>query len=205
VIEAAIALRPHTGWAALVVVGGDPPVVLERRRLELRAPEIPDELYHAAAQLTPADAERLVARTVIAVGELAARALRALVEENRTAGRRIVGCAVIGALRETRTLPAILVSHPRIHAAEGDLFRSALAGAARACGSAVLELPERTIAAETASALRITEAALERRVAELGRVAGPPWRSDQKLAAAAALLTLARSRGNAPVRAKSRP
>jgi hypothetical protein len=204
-LEAAIALRPHTGWAALIVVGGDPPVLLERRRLELRAPEIPDELYHAAARLTLADAERLVARTVVAVGELAARVLRALVEEQHAAGRRIVGCAVIGALRDTRALPAILASHPRIHAAEGDLFRGALAGAARACGSAVLELPERTVAAETARALRITAAELERRIAELGRAVGPPWRSDHKLAAAAALLTLARSRGNAPIRAKSRP
>jgi hypothetical protein len=204
-IDAAIALKPHTGWAALVVVGGDPPVVLERRRLELRAPEIPDELYHTAAELKLADAERLVARTITAVGALADRALQSLVAEHRAAGRRVVGCAVIGARRETPGLAAILASHARIHAAEGDLFRNALADAARACGTEVIEMPERTIVAEAGSALRISAAALERRIAELGREAGPPWRIDQKLAATAALLALARSRGNAPARTKSRP
>jgi hypothetical protein len=204
VLDAAIGLRPHTGWAALVVLGGDPPALSERRRLDLRAPGIPDQLYHLAAELEFADAERLVAQTVAAVREVAVRALRVAVEEQRAAGRRIVGCAVIGALRQTPGLAAILGSHPRIHAAEGDLFRGALADAARATRTELIEIAERTIAADVAGALHITVPALEGRVAELGRAAGPPWRVDQKVAAMAALLVLARSREHARARVKRR-
>jgi hypothetical protein len=204
VVDAAIGLRPHTGWAALVVLGGDPPVVLERRRLDLRAPGIPDQLYHVAAELPPAEAQQLVTQTVAAVRELALHVLRSAIEEQRAAGRRIVGCAVIGARRETPALTAILGSHPRIHAAEGDLFRGALADAVRASGTGLIEIADRTIAADLARALRLSPPALEARIAELGRGAGPPWRVDQKLAAMAALLALARSGEHGPARVKSR-
>ena len=204
-VDAAIGLRPHTGWAALVVLGGDPPALFERRRLDLRAPGIPDQLYHMAAELTPADAERLVTQTMAAVRELAVRALHSAIEEHRAAGRRIVGCAVIGALRQTPGLAAILASHPRIHAAEGDLFRGALADAARALRTQLIEISDRTIASDAARALRLSPPALEGRIAELGRDAGPPWRVDQKLAAMAALLVLARSREPARPRVKSHP
>jgi hypothetical protein len=204
VVDAAIGLRPHTGWAALVVLGGEPTVVVERRRLDLRAPGIPDQLYHVAAGLTLTDAERLVAKTVAAVNELAVRALRDAVDSHHAQGRRVAGCAVLGALRQTPALPAILGSHPRIHAAEGDLFRGALAGAARALGIELLEVADRTIAADLARALRLTAPAIEGRVAELGRGAGPPWRVDQKLAAMAALLVLARSGEHRRAPVKSR-
>jgi hypothetical protein len=197
-------LRPHTGWAAVVVLGGDPPALFERRRLDLRAPGIPDQLYHLAAELEFADAERLVTQTMAAVRELAVRALHSAIEEHRAAGRRIVGCAVIGALRQTPGLAAILGSHPRIHAAEGDLFRGALADAARATRTELVEISERTLAADVARALHLTAPALEGRIAALGRDAGPPWRVDQKLAAMAALLVLARSREHARPRVKSR-
>ena len=203
-LDVAIGLRPHTGWAALVVLGGDPPVVVERRRLDLRAPGIPDQLYHVAAGLTLTDAERLVSQTVAAVNEVAVSALHAAVDEHRAAGRRVVGCAVLGALRETPGLAAILGSHPRIHAAEGDLFRGALAGAARAAGIELLEIADRTVAADLARALRLSAPAIEARVAELGRAAGPPWRVDQKLAAMAALLVLARSGEHRRAPVKSR-
>src|SRR5712692_8847232 len=64
VTRAALGLRAHSGWAALVVVAGSlrstavlsvpsvpsAPCVINRRRIELAAPGIPKQPYHAAAE-----------------------------------------------------------------------------------------------------------------------------------------------------------
>ena len=50
---------------------------------------------------------------------------------------------------------------------------------------------EREVYAQGAAALSIPVDQLERRVAELGKLIGPPWQQDQKCAALAAWLALA--------------
>jgi hypothetical protein len=190
-IEAAIGLRPHTGWAALVVIGRAPSALIDRRRLELLAPGRPDQLYHAAAERELDDAAELVAETVAAVDALAARTLRKVLDEQHGRSRNIIACGLIGTARTTPSLAAVLASHARIHAAEGDLFRNALAKAAQSAGLPLVIVPEKDAAAETAHALGITPASLQRHVAEIGHIAGAPWRADQKLAAMAAMLALA--------------
>ena len=190
-IEAAIGLRPHTGWTALVVIGRAPSVLLDRRRLELLDPSDPAQLYHAAAERDLDDAARLVAQTAAAVDALAARTLRNVLAEQRARGRNVVACGLIGTLRTTPALAATLASHARIHAAEGDLFRNALTAAAKLAGLPVKTVPEKDVAAATAHALGITPSSLQRHVAEIGHIAGAPWRADQKLAAMAAMLALA--------------
>ena len=52
---AALGFRAHSGWAALVVVAGDPraPEVVLRERIEMADPELPGskQPYHAAEEL----------------------------------------------------------------------------------------------------------------------------------------------------------
>lgn len=192
-IEAAIGLRPHTGWATLVVIGRSPPALIDRRRIELLAPGVPGQLYHTAAERELDDATRLVEQTITAVDTFAARMLEKILDEQHARGRNIIACGLIGTPRETPPLGAILASHARIHAAEGDLFRNALAAAAHAARVPLVTVPEKDVAAETAHALHVTPSSLERHVAEIGHIAGAPWRADQKLASMAAMLALARS------------
>jgi len=192
-IEAAIGLRAHTGWAALVVIGRAPSALIDRRRLELLPPGVPDQLYHAAAERELEAAAELVAKTAAAVDAFVERALRKIVDEQRARARNIVACGMIGTPRESPALSEILASHARVHAAEGDLFRNALAAAARAAGIPLIGVSEKDAASETAHALHITPASLERRITEIGHLAGPPWRADQKLASMAAMLALART------------
>jgi hypothetical protein len=192
-IEAAIGLRPHTGWASLVVIGRAPSALIDRRRLELLPPGVPDQLFHTAADRDLEAAAELVARTVATVDDFVERALRKIIDEQRTRGRNIVACGMIGTPHEPPALSAIVASHARIHAAEGDLFRNALAAAARAAGVPFVGVPEKDAAAETAHALHTTPASLERHIAEIGHLAGAPWRADQKLASMAAMLALART------------
>src|ERR1700736_4393206 len=116
-IEAAIGLRPHTGWATLVVIGRAPSALLDRRRLDLLAQGVPDQLYHAAAEREPEAAAELVAQTVAAGDAFTARALRKVLDEQRARGRNIVACGLIGTPRTTPALAATLASHARIHAA----------------------------------------------------------------------------------------
>ena len=49
---------------------------------------------------------------------------------------------------------------------------------------------ERDLPALCAAALGVSEGALRKRLAELGRELGPPWRQDQKSATLAAWLAL---------------
>ena len=190
-IDAAIGLRPHTGWAALVVIGRAPSALIDRRRLELLAPNVPDQLYHTAADRELDDAAGLVAETIAAVDAFAARALRTVLDGQRARSRNVIACGLIGTLRTTPALTAVLASHARIHAAEGDLFRNALAAAAESASLRLVVVPEKDVAGETAHALGITPSSLQHHVAEIGHIAGAPWRADQKLAAMAAMLALA--------------
>jgi hypothetical protein len=196
-IEAAIGLRSHTGWATLVVIGRAPSALLDRRRLELLAPDVPGQLYHDAAEREFGDAAEFVARTIAAVDALAAKALRKVLDEQRARGRNVIACGLSGTQRATPPLAATLASHARIHAAEGDLFRNALTAAAELAGLPLVTVPEKDVAAATAHALGITPSSLQRHVAEIGHIAGAPWRSDQKLATMAAMLALVRPGGPA--------
>jgi hypothetical protein len=56
----------------------------------------------------------------------------------------------------------------------------------------VFEVKEKELFSRGAEVLGITESDIRCRTAELGRAVGPPWTADQKLAAAAAWLALAR-------------
>ncbi|PYV28640.1 MAG: hypothetical protein DMG24_01550 [Acidobacteria bacterium] len=194
--RAALGLRAHSGWAALVVVAGprSSPAVVDRRRIELIDPAIPGskQPYHAAESLPLKQAEELVKRCADTARLMARQALRAVIDEVRETGHRVVGCGILlGSGRPLTSLAATLASHALIHTAEGELFRDALAHASERCDLRLTRVREREVYAQGAAALSIPVDQLERRVAELGKLIGPPWQQDQKCAALAAWLALA--------------
>ena len=86
-----------------------------------------------------------------------------------------------------KSLAAILRSHTALHAAEGELYRDVLLGAAQAGGLDVHAVPEDDAPAVAAGVLGTTADQANRLVAELGKPLGPPWSKDQKIAALLAL------------------
>jgi len=101
----------------------------------------------------------------------------------------------VGIAAKTATLPAsldkILASHAQLHAAEGDLYREALAEAAAACKLPVAGFPPKQLYADAAAALGTTEAKLRDLLTRTGKELGSPWRVDHKDATLAALLAAA--------------
>jgi hypothetical protein len=192
-IPAAIGFRAHTGWAAAVLLGGpaNAPVVLDRRRVDLRGASVPFEVYHVARGLPMLKAEALLDRAREVGMTLAAEAIGSMAAHARAAGYRLAGCGVVlGGGWQSTSLEAIFASHPACHAAEGELYRDALSRAARRRRLAVTGARERELPSVCAKALGVSEAVLRGRVGDLGRELGPPWTLDQKAASMTAWLAL---------------
>ena len=175
----ALGVRAHSGWAALVAVGGtiDTPHVLERRRIVIADPEVSGskQPYHAAAELPFPLAEALVRKAVESSRGLAAEAISATVGELRRRGHEVAGCGVVlGSGKAMPALERILAAHPLIHTAEGEMFREALLWAAKECELPVSGLREKDL--DKSSVERLNS---------LGKRIGPPWTQDQKFAAVA--------------------
>lgn len=171
----------RTGSAVAVALSGghgaDPGWVVKRWTVDLTDPDTPWQLFHAAAELPLEPAETLVRTGVAAVTEVATRRVGQLFAELGT----VVAVGVVtGDNPVTGSTAQILASHPRMHAAEGQLYRDALLDAATACGRPGYGLPRRRAGALLAGELAAT-------VAAVGAVAGRPWRKEHKLAAVAAL------------------
>ena len=130
--RAGVGFREHTGWAAMVALGGGvtAPVVLARSRYELCQDELPRAVYHAARQLDLENAERLVRQVAQTARDGAEWQLRRTIAELEAAGYEVVGTAVAAPRQLTDDLSEILGSHPLVHTAEGQLFRDAFADAA---------------------------------------------------------------------------
>ena len=194
---AAIGFRTHSGWAAAVAVTvpADEPLVISRRRIAMmeRGVAGPSQPYHAAVGLDIREAGQLVANSAARAAALAATALRGMVEDLRQLGHPVAGCGLLlGSGRPLPPLERILASHPLLHTAEGELFRDALRAASRECGLPLTEVKERELFPRAAAGLRLPAERIVRHVAAMGKAIGPPWRLDEKYAAVAAWLALAR-------------
>ena len=173
----AVGVRAHSGWAVAAVATGSlrTPLVLQRGRLKL-VPTDDKALtqpYHVASEATLAQARSIIARAERSAEVFAVEALRSLLSESSA---NVTACAIL-----TKEVPVpedlgtTLQSHALIHAAEGNLFRAAVARAAADCGLAVHHVPEDEI-----------EQALPSMDVQLG----PPWGRGEKLASIAALVTV---------------
>ncbi|HKN34896.1 MAG TPA: hypothetical protein VJX16_16770 [Terriglobales bacterium] len=193
--KAALGFRTHSGWAALVAIAGPPqsPSVVERCIIQLADPTIPGskQPYHAAEPLPFEDAEKLVTRCLERTYSLAEEALRATIDALQTRGHTAKACGLLlAAGRALPSLAGILVSHAMIHAAEGELFRNALARASEQCGLPVLGVKERELYSCVEKDLHLSRAKIDGQLADFGRSVGSPWRQDEKYAALVAWLAL---------------
>ena len=191
--EAALGLKAHSGWAALVVLGrGDGGLeVLERSRLELVEEEWAKQPYHAAEELKPAEARKVVKRGIEAAKRIALHELRIVVERTRESGFEVRACGLVaGNPMPDWSVDEILAVHFRMHQAEGVLFRDVLAQAANACDLKLAEIPEKTLLKHCEGALGTSASDLSKQLAAFGKSVGAPWGKDQKDAALAAMTAL---------------
>ena len=196
---AALGFSVHTGWAALVAVSrsASGPTVLDRRRVDLLpVPPRPRQetypyVFHAARELSLGEAERFVRKAEAEARATAQEALRATVEDLRTAGHRVGVSAIITA-REgpRRSLEEILQSHTLVHAAEGAMFRAVIRGASEDLGLGVFQVPAPELVQRAARALGLSKDEVPEFLTKVGRPLGPPWTADHKAATLAALLAL---------------
>ena len=187
----------HTGWAVLVAVSKDraaPVAILDRRLVEMihkAERERPRFAYHAARELPLEAAERLVRECTELSLAKATEALRAAVKDLASKGEEVVASGIVGAGQAPAApLEAILKTHSRIHAAEGELFRGALRGASEALRIPVTEIRAKDLQPRAAAALGIPAGRLPDRLSAIGRAAGRPWAKDHREACLAALIAL---------------
>jgi len=193
--RAALGLRAHSGWAALVAVSGtrESIEVLDRRRVELSSSKRsgPKQPYHVAERAPFEKAHRIVTRYADDASRMATEEFRALLADLKALGHSVVGCGLLAASgRPLPDLEGILASHALIHQADGELYRDAVAAAAKKHRLPLVRAREKDVVANAASKLRLQPEELQRRVALLGKTVGPPWTQDHKLAAIAAWLAL---------------
>jgi hypothetical protein len=168
--------------------------VIDRRRIELveeGTAAWAAQPYHAADGLEPENARDIVKRGIDAARRVAVEELQAALIRSRELQHEIVACAVlVPEPMPDWSTEQILSVHFRMHKAEGLLFPDAIARAAIACGLHLVEVREKRLWEEAERPLAIARGALMKRIAALGKAAGPPWGKDQKSAALAAMLAL---------------
>jgi hypothetical protein len=189
----AIGCRVKSGWAMTVLLAGpvSSPRVLDRRRIELSDPAVPEttQPYHAGLHAERTDA-RGVARLTGLVARRAHQALAGLLRTHRAMGHRPTRIGIV--VGSTIDPGTIANPHIRAHAQEGRLFRTVVERAARRLGIAAAVLVERDLYATAARALGRPSGRLQRAATDLGRTVGRPWRAEEKSAVMAAWLALAR-------------
>ena len=191
---ASLGFRVHASWATAVALGGPAasPVILLRRRVELWDPKVPESAgpWHAAMENPGPAAATLVERGSRAVRSVARHVLGLLVRELGEQGHVVAGAGLV--VSSDPDPARCHGAHIHAHAAEAILYREALREAATAGGLPSTFLIERTACAAAARSLHLRTSELERRLKELGRPVGPPWRADERAAALVAWVMLPR-------------
>jgi hypothetical protein len=179
--------------AVLVEGPARAPRVVDRRAIELSDAQVPTsrQPYHAVMRAPATQAARLERRLRLLVERVTRRSLTRLLKEYRGDGRAVRAVAlVVGSVIDPGTIGN---HHIRAHALEGQLFRRALEGAARAARLPCTTLVERNLYETAAARLHRAPGTLKQAVAELGAAVPGPWRADEKTAALAAVLALRRA------------
>lgn len=196
-MRCALGFRAHSGWAVLVAVT-EPligPAIEMRRTITTADTNIAGskQPFHAAEKLPFKQAEKHINLCTESSRCLARDAVQCVVRELHDNGHQVIACgALLASNRQLPALESILASHALIHAAEGELFRKVIIEAAEHCEVPVVGLKEKELLARCEAELA-PRRALDKHLAQLGRVVGPPWRQDEKLATLAAWLALASS------------
>jgi len=186
--NAVIGLKSKTGRAIAVVLreSDRSPEFVLRQEVPLSDSRMPatQQPYHEVMELPWDEALIAVQPTIAAIEKIASASLAALIEETEALGCRVKGIAVVGPA--DRKLERIGNPHIRAHAAEGVLFRRVIEVAAKAnrCRSWAFVDPK--------TELEESQREIQKVLTALGRVAGSPWRSEEKAAAMASWAALSR-------------
>jgi len=191
-MNATIGLKARTGRAIAVVLSGPrgAPELIKRTELILTDPRLPATFqpYHEVMELTWKESEKKVKPFIRAIEKVATKALAQLIHELRAEGLTVAHVGIVGSA--DRDLSKIGNFHIRAHAAEGLLFRQVLEFAAGANNLPHRSFVEKTLGAQAAAELGWSVTKLNSVLKDLGRSAGPPWRTNHRLAATGALLEL---------------
>lgn len=194
-MRTALGFTIKSGWACAVALGGTSaaPGVIDCRRVELSDPADAHarQPYHAAAGTARRPGPALD-KLLASVEKFGRRSVIDFIREHEQRGGAMHGAGiVVGSLID----PAKIGNdHIRIHALEGQLFRTIVQEAAEQ-----LHLPssiwrQRDLYALGAARLNRTEPDLREALAALGRTQTGSWRAEHKAAALAAWLVLAARR-----------
>jgi hypothetical protein len=190
---AALGIRVKSGWAMTVLLAGpaSAPRLLDHRRIELADSRVPRtrQPFHAGFGIAQ-QSRRTIAKLVKIVERCARTSVVGLVRRYRSEGVTLRGVGIVaGSVID----PAQIANpHIRAHASEGALFRRVVADAARRGGLDSMVVLERELYRAAARATHRTVPGVRGVVAELGGEVTGPWRAEEKTAAAAAWLVLAR-------------
>ena len=173
-----------------MLIGGPAgaPSRLDCRRVEISDPEIPDatQPYHAGSGAARDSGDELK-RLVSSVKSFGRKSVRALLNDYEKRGALRGAGVVCGSLIDPKTIGN---DHIRIHAMEGQLFRTVVIDAAEASGLKCEVLRERYLYAAAARSLKKPEAAIRKMVGEIGRGIDGGWRAEQQAAAVSAWMLL---------------
>ena len=192
-MKIAFGFKAHSGWAALVVVGvnNGSIEIRDRRRIELAKEEWAKQPYHAAEELKPSEARKVVQRGIRDAHKYALREMQAAVKRYGVDDQYVTACGVlVGSDMPDWSVDEILAVHFRMHKAEGVLFREALVEAAASCGLRIARVPEKNLLEYGQRVLKKSQDRLVKEIATIGKEAGAPWGKDQKEAALAAMIAL---------------
>lgn len=176
--------------------------ILKRSRIDIVDQTLAGAVqpYHFAQGQPLAAAERHLTNCAASSERLAFERLHKAADEIRHGRAAIAGCAILMASgRPLPELSKILGSHPLIHTAEGEFFRQAFWRATERLKIQVTGFRERDLKQQARKVLGGAAAELDRTIATLGKVIGPPWTADQKMATLAALLLLTRQQSLAQI------
>jgi hypothetical protein len=193
---AAIGIRVHSGWGALVAVAAQNGTqeILERRKIVIIDPAAKgvNQPYHYVEEMELAAAERHIAKCAVESRRLAQQELESVISALRGRGFRVTGSAIL--LSSARPLPdldEILSSHALIHTAEGEFFRHAFRTALERLEVPVTGIRESELDEHAKKHFGAVASETRKRIDAMGRALGPPWTLDEKSAAMAAAIVLA--------------
>lgn len=173
-------------------------IVPRKDGLEIRAKQrlVMREGFHAAAvyhrgheaRLSAAEAQPIIDEAMSASVAAARAAVAALLAADDCALE--LAAILAGSSRPLPGLEAILRSHPLVHTAEGEMYRSALSRACEALGLRVVRVPAKGLQERAAAALGLSKAELSDRLESAGKASGKPWTAELRECALAGWMAL---------------
>jgi hypothetical protein len=190
----ALGFRVKSGYAIAVALRGSAPApeILARYVVALSDPKVAatKQPYHDGFG-TAQENIKEIARLTRTIERCAAQSVSALLEEALPGNGPCRGASLV--VGSTIDPSAVGNPHIRAHASEGRLFRTVLEDALRERGVDCTVIVEKMLTAHAVRALGRPEREIKKVVGAFGEMLDGPWRVDEKAAATAAWVTLARS------------